>query len=586
MAFDVKYIIELIDKFSPEAKNIVVMQKNITINMEKMAEKTKKVTSKFERLRGELKKVGRTLLTHVSLPLGVAAVAAIHQTKSFEQSIATIKSVTGATVPVISALKKHILELGASNRISAIKIADAEAEMSRYHLTLTQIDKLMGQSIPFATANMRDGIIDIHSASTIAVRALRGLGLPMKALPEFLKSITAASHASGLTISEFAQTLKYLDTPMRALKVPYKDVIALAGVYALAMKHGGMGAREARSMFRNLKSPMKDLSHEFKVLGIRVFDAHGKFLGMEHLFKVMSDTFDSAPKMTGQAADAMNVIIQSGIKGWKSMRENVDKTKLQNKLYNDQNNNLAGSIDKLNNSIQSLSISMVEAQLGPLQNIIDSMQQFILRGLGMSDATKGMIAGMWGLLTVLGPVVVSLGIFLSTLKYLGILPVITGYLASFGATFVAVLGSPFILFAAGIALASVALWKFLNLFSWGRKVTKFLADDFSYLIHHPLKALENMFESIGNKFEWLYHLISGKPLKIDASVSGQATSPSVSQVGSLASYIGGGTQSQQRVHSTMDVNVFDPQGYIKSISSTSQQDGFNVALGENMSYSR
>lgn len=572
MAFDVKYIIELIDKFSPQAKNIVVVQQQITVHMEKLAKKTQKATSSF-------KKFGRIMSTYVSAPMGILGVSAIHVTKSFEQSMSTIQSVTGALDPVMEKFKKHVLEMGANTRVSAIKIADASAEMSRYKISLEDIDKMMGQVIPFATANMRDGIIDVHSASIVAIRAIRGLNLPMSVLPDFLKRITAASHASGLTIDEFAQSLKYLDTPMRAMHVPYKNVITLAGVFALAMKHGGQGAREARAMFQNLQHPTTELKRLFAGLNIKVFDTQGHFMGMNKMFEVMEKNFKDSPRMTGQAADAMRVIIQSGKKGWESMDKSAKKTWLQNKLYKSQNESLAGSLDKLQNSLQSLSISMVESQLGPLNGMINTMQDFIVKALGMSKSTKGIIAGAIGISTFIGPAAYNLGIFLATLKYLGVtIPAITTFIGEMALGFVGLWGAilaPVLIIGGGFALATVAIVKFLNMFKWGRNLVKYLGDAFEYFIHNQIQTLIDSFHAVGHAFSWLYTLIHGKPLKVDAGISGGITN-----------YGGVGAMGQQSVRSSLDVNVFDPKGYIKSVSGRSQADDFNVALGANMAFSR
>lgn len=572
MAFDVKYIIELIDNFTPAAKKISKSTDAISKKIHHMENRIRNANKQFTDF-------GKKLSTHVSLPLGAAAAIAIHATASFEKSMVKVQSVTKATDQQMNALRKSTLALAAKGIISPDDIAEAEQTMSRFGLSLDQIKTAIGPTMRFAIANATDGIVDLNSATLIGMRIVRGYGKKISEVPKLYGNITDVAHEAAISLADFYQQAKFADIVLSSAKVPFEDAVALFGLFAKRGVVAGQAGRGMRQLMKSLKQPTGEFAHLLKMVNVQFYNSRGRFLGFAHAIKVLRENFQDIPGMQQNALMLAKAMIDSQKGQFEGLVDIQKDSTLMQKFYEDQVKSLSGSLGKLNNSIKALSISLVESQRGPLQHIIDSISAFIAKGLSMSDTTKSIITGIIGFGIALGPVIYSIGKFALIFVLLGEkIPLIGNLLAGLSLGFEVLWGAilgPIGIIIGLIAALSVGLYELYKHFKIVRKVVDYLATSFKNLIMNQINHLINAFKSIGHAFSWLYKMIHGKPLKIDAGVTGGITS-----------YGGVGTIGQQSVYSSLDVNVFDPKGYIKSVSGKSQADDFNVALGANMAYSR
>ena len=127
------------------------------------------------------------------------------------------------------------------------------------------------------------------------------------------------------------------------------------------------------------------------------------------------------------------------------------------------------------------------------------------------------------------------------------------------------------------------------MFKWGRDLVQYFADDLKYLSAHPLNVLINAFDTVRDSFLKVWRLITGKKLVVHQQVItdqvGAGASFDGGNIGGITNYSGSFDMKPHKIHSTMDINVFDPHKYIKNISTRSDADIFNMDLGNNMSYS-
>lgn len=585
MAFDIKYTIELINNFStPSSK--------ISKSLETLDQKIKTVDARLKAATDRFKKFGRAISTHLSLPLSVGAAAAIHAAATFEQSMTKIQATTHASGSAIDSLRQQALKFGAQGIIPARDIAKSEETMSRFHMSVGQIKNALGQEMKLAIANAKDGVVDLNSAAEIGVRIQRAFGKQISDFPKLFDAITTATHNSGGTLAQFYGALRYTDVAFSQAKVPFKDAIAFIGMMATKIDFKQM-PRAMRGFMSELKRPTGDFKIWVKKLGLTFYDAKGHFLGIGNAIKQLSDNFKTVPDMGRNVTQLAQAVVQLGLPAWQKSIKAQKQTGLISELYNQQVKSLKGSLDKLSNSIKSLSISLVDSQKGPLQKMIDSMQNLVLKGLGLSTTTKAIIAGTVAFGAVLGPVLMSLGSFAAVMVYLGKnIGFVGDALAALELGFGALIGAislPVTLMVVGFGLAATALYKLYSMFKVVRDAVHYLGMAFGSLMDNPIQSLISGLKMAGNTFEWLYDLVHSKPLSITQKLNTEYVS---SGMGGMGSGIGSSSLSSlaptggQQVKSTVDVNVFDPHRYIKDIAGHTSGGDLNLNLGSNMAFSR
>ena len=122
---------------------------------------------------GKITSVGQSLTTHVTLPIVAAGTAIIKTAGDFDQSMAQVKAITGATGEDFESLRDLAIDLGAKTAYSAVECADAMTEMGKAGWSTQQImDGMAG--VLDAAASSGEGLAAV---STIVADAVSGFGL-------------------------------------------------------------------------------------------------------------------------------------------------------------------------------------------------------------------------------------------------------------------------------------------------------------------------------------------------------------------------------------------------------------------------
>src|SRR5210317_2043250 len=104
----------------------------------------------------KMKRLGQQMSLAISAPLGLAAVAAIKQFATFEQSMAKVQAVSGATAKEFEMLTAKALELGRSTIFTAQEVANLELQYSKLGFSAGEIDKITKATLDLALVTGED----------------------------------------------------------------------------------------------------------------------------------------------------------------------------------------------------------------------------------------------------------------------------------------------------------------------------------------------------------------------------------------------------------------------------------------------
>lgn len=83
------------------------------------------VSESFKRTGSQMKDVGKTLTTRVTLPIAGIGAAAIRAGMDFDTQMSKVQAISGATGSDLAALREKAKEMGAATRFSATESAEA-----------------------------------------------------------------------------------------------------------------------------------------------------------------------------------------------------------------------------------------------------------------------------------------------------------------------------------------------------------------------------------------------------------------------------------------------------------------------------
>ena len=264
---------------------------------------TKKAVQEIEALKKEIKTFGeRVKSNNKSLKANgaaleslagkvkglVAAYAGFSAIRSvvgvigdFEQAVAKLGAISGASKENLDALRQKAEELGKSTIFSASQVADGMTYLAMAGYKTEEIMASIGDVLNLAAV----GQIELAQASDIASNILSGFGLKAEETARVVDVMTATITNANTDIPEMGEAMKYVAPQAKALGVSLEETAAAIGILSNAGIKGTMAGTGLSAMLVRLAAPTGRAREAMDALGIKVYDASGKFVGFQNVLK-------------------------------------------------------------------------------------------------------------------------------------------------------------------------------------------------------------------------------------------------------------------------------------------------------------
>lgn len=351
---------------------------------------------------------------------------AIKAAASFDSKMALVRTLSKATAGQMGELRNAALTVGQAYGYTANDVADAEAELVKAGISVSDI---MGGALTGALTLAAAGQTDVATATEIAAAAMTQFQLKGADIPHVADLLAAGADKALGSITDLGYGLAAVGTTAHQYGITIDETVGTLAALAQAGQIGSRGGTELNQMLLKLAAPGHAASVEMKTLGINAYDASGQFVGLTNFAGQLHDklgpltqaqrTHAEAVIFGSRAIKAANVLYQDGAAGIADWTKKVDAAgfaELQ----------AAGKLDSLSGDWQKFTAALQTALIGAGEG-----SQGVLRGI-VQDATGAVDA--WNRLPA------------------PIKSVATDLTALGGAT----------LLAGGLALLSVSKWNALN----------------------------------------------------------------------------------------------------------------------------
>lgn len=350
--------------------------------------------SKASGLRNALSGMGSVgQLVGVGAAAGGVAAAfgqAMQLGNAYTNELNTMNAVSGASASQLAAVSQRARELGNDTSLANTSASDAAAAMTELAKGGFSVEQSMDAAKGTLQLAAAAGI-DAASAATIQSQALQSFGLDASYAAKSSDVLANAANQSSAEITGIAQGLQQSGAVANQFGLSLEDTSATLGMLANAGIQGSDAGTLLKSTLLALTDQGAPAQAAIEELGLQVYDANGKFVGMSSLMgqlekasKSMSDEQYQAATATLFGSDAMRlagVAAEQGQAGFDRMREAMDKQGAAADVAAAKTHGLPGAIAAVQNAGEEAALSLYDKFSGPLESALEGVASGIT-GIG------------------------------------------------------------------------------------------------------------------------------------------------------------------------------------------------------------
>jgi len=277
-----------------------------------------------------------------SAAVAVLAGAAIKVGAGFEQAIANVASVAGASDAELKRLSAGAREQAKVSIFSATQAAEAQYALASAGFDTNQILAAQANVMTLAAATQAD----LATTSAITTATLSQFSLNAEDSGRVANVFAAAISGSQATLQKLGDAMRFVGPVANALDLDLESTTAAISLLFNAGFKGEQAGTILRSSLISLQKPSTDAASLIKDIGLEINDASGKFIGFGPLIEQLADkqlTLNEAATIFGtEAAPGMLALVNQGPAAFEAMSKGITDTSKAQELASKQTNTLTG----------------------------------------------------------------------------------------------------------------------------------------------------------------------------------------------------------------------------------------------------
>ena len=387
-------------------------------NLNRAVEQVQQTQSSFSGLKatGEsLSSVGAALTAGVTAPVVALGASVVKTQMKFQDSMAKVKALSGATGEDFKMLEDTAKKFGESTVFSASECADALGYMALAGWDAQQsADGLPGVLNLAAASSM-----DLADASDLVTDYLTAFGLEADQAGRMADVLSYAQANSNTTTEMLGEAFKNCAVNAHNAGMTLEETTAILGRFADAGLKGSEGGTALNAIIRDMTQKMKNGAIQIGNTKVQVQDANGNFRKMTDIIRDvdkategMGDAQRTAALMTTFTADSikgMGILCNTGA-------DNIDKftNELKNSdgtaedMANTLSSTLSGALKQLSSAWEGLQYDLGDTT-GVLTKIVNGLTLLVRWLKSLPGPVKQIIVTFALLAAAVGPILLAFG---------------------------------------------------------------------------------------------------------------------------------------------------------------------------------
>ncbi|MEI5893115.1 phage tail tape measure protein [Bacillus luti] len=307
--------------------------------------------------------------------IGRGLKSAITESMNFEQQMANIKAVSGATGEEMRKLSELAVKYGEDTKYSSVEAGKGIEELIKAGVSLTDI---INGGLEGALNLAAAGELELGEAAEIASTALNAFKRDGLSVTDAANLLAGAANASATDVHELKYGLSAVAAVAAGAGMTFKDTSTALAVFAQNGLKGSDAGTSLKTMLMRLNPSTKEAYNKMKDLGLITYNAQA---GFDFL---VQNGITPASRSVGDIETALEkyVMKTEGVKKWNdkcetTFRELATSSAFLSSKFYDQH----GKIQNLENISGILHESM--------KDLTDQQRSMALETLFGSDAVRG-----------------------------------------------------------------------------------------------------------------------------------------------------------------------------------------------------
>ena len=376
----------------------------------------------FKSLGKKLETTGKNLTKSITLPLVGVGTAALRVASDFDEGMAQVRAISGATDKEFSALRDTAIQLGADTAFSSKEVADAMTMMAKAGWNANQIIDGMSGVLDAAAASGES----LASVSTIVADAITGFGLSAKDSTKVADLLTKAANDGTIDIKDLGESFKYVAPVASAMDMSIEEVTtALAAMSKSGIK-GSQAGTSLRTMLAAMVKPTEKQAKAMEELGVSIANSDGSFKSLDEIYAALRT---SMSKLTPEQQSYYATLL-AGREGMSGLMSVLNLTQEEYDALSDSmknsggvaketaeimKDNLKGDLEQLGGSLETAAIKIGDIFIPKLREIVKWLESVVDKFSELDPATQESIVKFALIAAALGPVILVLGKFSSAI---------------------------------------------------------------------------------------------------------------------------------------------------------------------------
>nr|DAH06873.1 MAG TPA: minor tail protein [Caudoviricetes sp.] len=318
----------------------------------------------------------------------------------FEQGMANVSAISGATGAELKILSNKAKEMGATTKFSALEASDAMSYMGMAGWSSSQMIDGIAGIMNLAAASGEE----LASVSDIVTDSLTAFGLKASDSSQFADVLATACSKSNTNVTLLGESFKNVAPTAGAMGYSVQDTTVALGLMANAGIKGGAAGTSLNGVMTRLAKPTKEVSTAMSALGLSAVNTDGSMKPLAQFIPELQAKFASlSDSQKGQYAtmiagkNAMSgflSIVNSSPADFQTLTDAINNSEgaAQN-MADTMNNTVSGKLTLLKSQFEGVKIAIFDA-LGSsqFQGVLQSMSD----GLSAITPAVSMITVAFG----------------------------------------------------------------------------------------------------------------------------------------------------------------------------------------------
>lgn len=336
----------------------------------------------------KMQSIGRSMSMSLTAPIVGLGAAATKTFATFEQSMAKVKAISGATGSAFKDLEGTARQLGMTTRFSASEVSELMLNYSKLGFSAGEIQKITGATLDLALATGED----LAQSAEVAGSTLRAFGLEADQMQRVTDVMAKSFSSSALDLGRFSDSMKFVAPVAKAANISIEETTAMLGVLANNGIKGSQAGTALRRIISEIGATGKPVNQALKELastGLNLADAKDE---------------------VGRSAQSALLVLSEGVDKIDPLTEALEGAEgAASAMAGIMDDTLEGSMFKLQSAVSEMGISIGEKLAPHIIKVTNFLAKLAEGFSQLNPETQQIIIQLAATAAAIGPLIYAFG---------------------------------------------------------------------------------------------------------------------------------------------------------------------------------